>query len=314
MKAVLHYRPTPGFLEQTAAIESDALRIVVVAENDRDALRREMRDAQVLLHVLEPFRGADFDLAPGLKLIQKLGVGVDTIDLEAAKRRGVAVCNMPGTNTRAVAELTLLLMLATLRHLTALDAQTRMGKGWSLDPGLLDTLGELGGRTVGLVGFGAVGRCLTPMLQGIGARVLYTSRHEVPEPNATFVSFRDLLAAVDVVSLHVPFTSETAGMMNESAFAVMKPGAVLINTARGGLVDYQALQSALERGRLRGAGLDVFDAEPVGTGHPLFTLPNVIVTPHLAWFTSETLHRGLAVFAENCRRLRQGEALLHRVI
>ena len=139
----------------------------------------------MLLHVLERVTGAVIERAPRLKLIQKLGVGVDTIDLDAARARGVAVCNMPGTNTRAVAELTLLLMLATLRRLFELDTQTRAGKGWALDPELLDSLGELGGRTVGLVGFGAVGKCLTPMLHGIGARVIYTSRGERPTQRAS---------------------------------------------------------------------------------------------------------------------------------
>jgi phosphoglycerate dehydrogenase-like enzyme len=116
------------------------------------------------------------------------------------------------------------------------------------------------------------------------------------------------------VSLHVPLTPDTAGMINETTLAVMKPDAILINTARGGLVDYDALHRALAGGRLRGAGLDVFDAEPVDPSHPLFRLANVTSTPHLAWLTSETLNRSLGVFAENCRRLRDGEALLHRVI
>jgi phosphoglycerate dehydrogenase-like enzyme len=314
MKAVLHYRATPGFRMQISALENEWLRISVVDETDREAFAREMADAEVLLHVLEPFRGTAFDAAPRLKLIQKLGVGVDTIDLESARRRGIAVCNMPGTNTRAVAELTLLLMLATLRRLTELDGQTRTGKGWMLDAGILDGLGELGGRTVGLVGCGAVGKCLTPMLEGIGARIIYTDVSSPAGISATPVPFDELLSSADVVSLHVPLTRETAGMMDERAFARMRPGAILVNTARGGLIDYNALYAALERGHLRGAGLDVFDAEPANTSHSLFTLRNVVVTPHLAWFTAETLSRSLGVFVENCRRLRDGERLLNRVI
>jgi phosphoglycerate dehydrogenase-like enzyme len=314
MKAVLHYRATPGFRQKVAALENDWLRIAVVAETDRAAFAREMADTDVLLHVLERISAHDVESAPRLKLIQKLGVGVDTIDLEAAKRRGVAVCNMPGANTRAVAELTLLLMLATLRRLTELDASTRSGKGWALDSTVLDDLGELGGRTVGLVGFGSVGTCLAPMLHGVGARVVYSSRHERPEPHPTFVSFQDLLSCADIVSLHLPLTLETTGMVNETTLGAMKPHAILINTARGGLVDYDALYRAIAGGRLRGAGLDVFEAEPVDPSHPLFRLPNVTVTPHLAWLTSETLNRSLGVFAENCRRLRDGEALLNRVI
>ena len=314
MKAVLQYRATPGFRAAISALEHGWLRVAVVDEADTHAFAREMRDADVLLHVLERVTAAVIEDAPRLKLIQKLGVGVDTIDLEAAGARGIAVCNMPGANTRAVAELTLLLMLATLRRLSELDRQTRAGTGWALDPALLDTLGELGGRTVGLVGFGAVGRCLTPMLQGVGANVIYTARAEAAGATANFVSLPDLLPVADVVSLHVPLTGETAGMIGARAIATMKPGAVLVNTARGGLVDYDALHRALASGRLRGAGLDVFESEPANVAHSLFQLQNVVVTPHIAWFTAETLSRGLGVFAENCRRLRDGEPLLNRVV
>jgi phosphoglycerate dehydrogenase-like enzyme len=314
MKAVLHYRATPGFRAAISALECDWLRIAVVDQTDTHGLAREIRDAEVLLHVLERVTEGVLAQAPHLKLIQKLGVGVDTIDLDAARSRGIAVCNMPGANTRAVAELTLLLMLATLRQLSALDRQTRAGHGWALEPSLVDQLGELGGRTVGLVGFGAVGKCLTPMLQGIGAAVVCTSRRASADTSAPFVSLSDLLAVSDVVSLHVPLNAETAGLFDERAIHSMKPGAVLVNTARGGLVDYDALHRALAAGRLRGAGLDVFDAEPASATHPLFQLPNVVVTPHVAWFTAETLQRSLGVFAENCRRLRDGEPLLNRVL
>lgn len=314
MKAVLQYGATPGFRAAISAIESDWLRVVVVDETDKQAFAREMQDADVLLHVLERVTAPVIEQAPRLKLIQKFGVGVDTIDLEAARTRGVAVCNMPGANTRAVAELTLLLMLATLRRLSELDRRTRAGEGWALDAEQLDNLGELGGRTVGLVGFGAVGKCLVPMLHGIGANVIYSSRSKTAASGATFVSFSDLLSAADVVSLHVPLTAQTAAMIGEDAIKKMKRGSVLVNTARGGLVDYDALHRALASGHLRGAGLDVFESEPVEAAHPLLQLSTVVVTPHVAWFTAETLTRGLGVFAENCRRLRDGESLLNRVI
>jgi phosphoglycerate dehydrogenase-like enzyme len=313
MKAVLHYRATPGFRDQISKLETDWLRIVVVEETDQTTFAREMQDADVLLHVLEPVRAATIEASPNLKLIQKLGIGVDTIDLDAARRREIAVCNMPGANTRAVAELTLLLMLATLRRLTELDAQTRKGNGWSLDPNSLDNLSELGGRVVGLVGFGAVGRCLTPMLQGIGAHVMYTNATG-RAGSATSVAFKDLLSTADIVSLHLPLTPDTARIMNAAAFASMKPGSILINTARGGLVDEAALVEALKTGQLRGAGLDVFAAEPIRSESDLLKLPNVIVTPHLAWFTAEMLTRGLSVFAENCRRLRDGQEFVNRVV
>ena len=315
MKAVLQYRATPGFRAAISAIENEWLSVAVVDETDKQTFAREIHDADVLLHVLERVTAATIEQAPRLRLIQKLGVGVDTIDLEAARARGVAVCNMPGANTRAVAELTLLLMLATFRRLLrSRQADSRGKADGRSSADILDNLGELGGRTVGLIGFGAVGKCLTPMLQGIGARVIYTSRTETPGASATFVSLPVLLSEADVVSLHVPLNAETAATINERAIEAMKRGAVLVNTARGGLVDHDALYRALARGRLRGAGLDVFESEPVNPAHPLFQLPNVFVTPHVAWFTSETLQRGLSIFLENCRRLRGGEELLHRVV
>jgi phosphoglycerate dehydrogenase-like enzyme len=314
MKAVLHYRATRGFLAQIDTLGHDWLTIAVVDERDAAGFAREMQDADVLLHVLERVTAAGIDAAPRLKLIQKLGIGVDTIDLEAAMRRGIAVCNMPGVNTRAVAELALLLMLATLRRLTELHARTLAGEGWRLDPDVLDSLGELGGRTVGLVGYGAVGRCLAPWLQAMGATVIHTSTRETADGIAGFVPFQEFLSLADIVSLHVPLTAGTARLMNASSFASMKQGSIVINAARGGLVDEGALLDTLTCGHLRGAGLDVFDAEPVNPDSPLLRLPNVVVTPHLAWFTAETLSRGLCVFEENCRRLRAGQRLLNQVV
>ena len=311
MKAVLQYRASPGLRRQIAALE---VPTVIVGETDKDTFLREMRNADILLHVLEPVTAEVIDAAPRLRLIQKIGIGVNTIDLDAARRRGIAVCNMPGTNTQAVAELTLLLMLATLRHLAELDRLTRAGKGWAFDPALPDDLGELSGRTVGLVGFGAVVKRLVPMLQAIGAKVVYASRSPSADATIPFLPLPDLLPVADVLSLHLPLTPETTGMINAPAFAAMKRGSVLINTARGPLVDAAALLAALKSGHLRGAGLDVFSREPVGPHDPLFELPNVVVTPHLAWLTAETLQRSLTVIAENCRRLAAGEPLLHRVV
>jgi phosphoglycerate dehydrogenase-like enzyme len=311
MKAVLQYSASPGLRQRITALD---FPIVIVDETDKDTFRREMTDAEILLHVLEPVTAAVIDAAPRLRLIQKIGIGVNTIDLDAARRRSIAVCNMPGTNTQAVAEMTLLLMLATLRRLARLDDLTRVGKGWEFEPELPDDLGELSGRTIGLVGFGAVARRLVPMLEAIGAKVVYTSRRPAPDARVTFLRFQELLPVADVLSLHLPLTTETAGMIDAAALAAMKRGSVLINTARGPLVDEAALCEALTSGHLRGAGLDVFSREPVGADDAVLRLPNVVVTPHLAWLTTETLERSLRVIIENCRRLRTGEELLHRVV
>ncbi|MFM9970335.1 MAG: NAD(P)-dependent oxidoreductase [Burkholderiales bacterium] len=241
--------------------------------------------------------------APNLKLIQKIGVGVNTIDLEAAKRRGIPVCNLPGTNSRAVAEMTLLLMLACLRQIRTLDSLVRTD-GWYNALRMQDRLGEIGGRAVGLIGYGAVPKILHGILDAMGAKVFYWSR------SVSNIAIDYLIAQSDFVSLHLPLTAETTKFLDPRK---MKPRAILVNTARGGLVDETALIESLNNGHLTAAGLDVFAAEPMPASHPLLALPNVVCAPHVAWLTGETLTRSIDVALENVRRLGAGEALLYRV-
>ena len=314
MKAVFHYDAGPRLAARLAALAGEGFAVAACPEEDDARLLALLPDAEVVLHVLKPFSAAWIAAAPTLRLIQKIGVGVNTIDLDAARLRGIAVCNLPGTNSRAVAELTLALMLATLRRLPMFDRATREGRGWSLDPSLQDGLGELGGRTVGLIGYGAVPKILAPMLKAMGCRVLYTARTEQADTVAEWRDLATLLAEADIVSLHVPLTDATTRLINAAALARMKPGAVLINTARGGLVETAALIEVLRRGRLAAAGLDTFATEPVAPGDPLLMLPNVVLTPHIAWLTIETFDRSLDLARENCRRIAASEELLHRVV
>jgi len=275
---------------------------------------RLLPDAQVLWHLLRPLSADDIARATRLRLIQKIGVGVNTIDLEAAKTRDIRVCNMPGTNSRAVAEMTLLLMLACLRRLPFLDRATREGRGWKLDSSLQDSYSELAGKTVGLVGFGAVAQMLAPILKSMGARVIYTDLKPNPELPHAFRELPQLLREADIVSLHVPLTSTTGNLIDRQRLAMMRPGAILINTARGGLVEQAALVESLTSGHLSAAGLDVFATEPVPSDEALLQLDNVVIAPHLAWLTTGTLGRSLKIAVENCRRLQAGEPLLHRVV
>ena len=314
MKALLHYRASPGFRARIAEHQSDWLRMVVVDESDRQTFLTELADTDILLHVLEPVTADDIARAPRLRLIQKIGVGVNTIALEAAENAGIAVANMPGTNSRAVAELTLMLMLAACRRAIALDRATRGGTGWQMPPDVLDTVSEIHGKTVGLIGYGAVPRLLAPILKAMGAQVLYVATGPKSDAAAEWRDLPDLIAQSDIVSLHVPQTEDTAGMIDSEMIARFRPGAILINTARGGLVDEPALIDALQSGHVAAAGLDVFASEPADDRNPLFDLENVVVTPHVAWLTPETLDRSLTIAFENCRRLRDGEPLLHRVI
>ena len=311
MKVLFHYAAGAELTAQLAAI--DGLDVAVCAEDDDARLAALLPETDVLWHVLKAATAALIAAAPRLRLIQKIGVGVNTIDLDAARARGIPVCNLPGSNARAVAEMTLALMFACLRKLPAFDTALRAGRGWSLPAEMQDGIGELGGRTVGLIGFGAVPLALAPVLAAMGCRVLFTARTQRDAAGATWCERDALLALADVVSLHVPMTPETAGMIDAAAIARMRPGAVLINTARGGLVDPAALTAALRSGRLAAAGLDVFAQEPIDPADPLLALPNVVLTPHVAWMTGETFARSVALAAENCRRLAAGESLLCRV-
>lgn len=310
MKVVYHASAGPDLTARLAALRG--LEIAICPEDDDTRLMSLLPDCDVLWHVLKRCTAEMIAAAPRLRLIQKIGVGVNTIDLEAAKARGVPVCNLPGTNSRAVAELTLALMLSTLRRVPRFDASLRAGV-WT-DLALQDGLGELGGRVVGLVGYGSVPRLLAPVLVAMGCEVLYTARHQVADAVARFTTLDALLEQSDVVSLHLPLTAETGRLIDRSALGRMKQGAVLINTARGGLVDSAALADALRSGHLGGAGLDVFTEEPVARDEPLLALDNVVVTPHVAWITTGTFDRSFVLAAENCRRVAAGSALLHRVV
>ena len=312
MRILFRFDASPKLIDKAVKLAwPNQLRVCPESE-DAD-YERELAEADVLWHVLKPVSAAHIALAPRLKLIQKIGTGVNTIDLEAAKAREIAVCNLPGANSRAVAEMALLLMLACLRRLRELDANLRRESGWSESWAMQDGFGEIGGKTIGLVGFGAVPQMLAPWLAALGARVLYSSRTAkagVPFPR---VGFEQLLAQSDIVSLHLPLTPETNSLFDARALRAMKPGAILVNTARGALVDETALAAALREGRLAAAALDVFGEEPARPDHPLLALPNVVATPHLAWLTQEMFDRCLALALDNCRRVKEGLPLLNRV-
>jgi phosphoglycerate dehydrogenase-like enzyme len=298
MKVVFHFDGTPALAQRVVP-----LGVELCPETDTRAFEALLPEVEVLWHVLKPVTAQVIERAPKLRLIQKIGSGVNTIDIEAAKRRGIAVCNLPGTNSRAVAEMTLLLMLACLRRLPQLQQSVRDAR-WPDAWKLQDHFGELGGRTVGLMGYGEVPKILAPILLAMGAKVLYWAR------SASNADFATVLTTSDIVSLHLPLTPQTDRLIDPRR---MKPGAILINTARGGLVDEDALIQALSAGHLAAAGLDVYREEPLPAGHALLSLSNVVAAPHLAWLTPETLERSVSAALENVQRLAKGLPLLNRV-
>ncbi|OBK72010.1 hydroxyacid dehydrogenase [Mycobacterium sp. 1274761.0] len=306
MRVLAHFVAGDKVLDFIAP-ERDWLDVRFCAEDDDETFYRELPDAEVIWHVLRPLTADDLERASRCRLVHKLGAGVNTIDVDAASRLGVAVANMPGANAASVAEGAVLLMLAALRRLPELDRAIRAGAGWPSNPSLGETVRDIGGCTVGLVGYGNIAKRVETIVAAMGAEVLHTRTADDGHPG--WRSLPDLLAASDIVSLHLPLTSATTDMFDGPALATMKPGAVLVNTSRGPIVDEVALVDALRSGRLAAAGLDVFAVEPVPADNPLLSLANVVLTPHVTWYTVDTMRRYLAEAVDNCRRMREGRDL-----
>lgn len=310
VRVLAHFLPSDDVLGIVGP-EADWLDVRWCHEDDDAALHAELPAADVVWHVLRPLSRADLRCGSRLRLVHKLGAGVNTIDVDTATEMGIAVANMPGANAPSAAEGTVLLMLAAMRRLLELDRATRAGRGWPTDPTLGETVRDIGECTVGLVGYGSIARRVEPIVAAMGAEVLHTSTADDRTPG--WRPLTELLAASDVVSLHLPLTPHSEKLIDGAALALMKRGALLINTSRGGVVDEPALVEALRSGHLAAAGLDVFAVEPVQAGNPLLSLDNVVLTPHVVWYTRNTMRRYLHQAVDNCRRLRDGEDLVNVV-
>lgn len=310
VKVLAHFTPGEKVL-QFLELQRDWLDVRFCAEDDDDTFHRELPEVDVIWHVLRPLPEADLRLATRCRLVHKLGAGVNTIDVDGATRLGIGVANMPGANAPSVAEGTVLLILAALRRLPALDRATREGRGWPSDPTLGETVRDVGSCTVGLIGYGNIAKRVETIVRAMGADVVHTSTRD--DGNPGWRALAALLADSDIVSLHLPLTAETSTLLDAEHLALMKRDAVLVNTSRGAIVDEAALVDALRNGRLAAAGLDVFAVEPVSDDNPLLTLENVVVTPHVTWYTADTMRRYLTEAVDNCRRLRDGEHLVNLV-
>ncbi|MBN8943403.1 MAG: 2-hydroxyacid dehydrogenase [Rhizobiales bacterium] len=245
-----------------------------------------------------------------LKLLHKWGVGVDNLDVEAARARGIKVARTTGSNAVPVAEFTLGLMLSTLRAIGYGHAELKKGE-WRGGRLPMETF-LLSGKTVGLVGFGAIGRNVARLLKSFGCRILYHTRQRIDAAEeaalgAHHVTLADLLAQSDVVSLHCPLTPETAGLIDRSALARMKPTAVLINVARGGVVVEDDLVSALRDKAIHGAAMDVFETEPLPADSPLLQIDNLLVTPHLAAIAADNFEKTVRQMFGNIACVSRGE-------
>ena len=305
MRVFVTRRLPGGALERLAA-EHDVEVWPQQMPPAREELLARAPELDGLLSLLTDAVDAELiEAAPRLKAISNYAVGVDNVDLEAAAARGIPVGNTPDVLTDTTADLAVALMLGISRHLVEGDAYVRRGEWRTWETGLL--LGhDLHGSTVGIVGFGRIGQAVARRLEGFGCEILHTSR-------GGGVRLGELLERADFVTLHSPLTDETRGLIGDEALARMKPTAYLVNTARGPIVDSEALGSALRAGRIAGAALDVTDPEPLPGGHPLLDAPNLLVLPHLGSATEATRARMADMAVDNLLAGLAGEAMPHSV-
>ena len=282
-----------GITEEKLAVFADKLKeaghefAAYEKNTDPDVCIERAKDADVIMIANMPLPGKVIRNCPKLKFIDVAFTGVDHVDLEAAKECNVAVSNASGYSNESVAELVICMMLSLLRNVKQVEERCRSGK---TKDGLVGR--QLQERTVGIVGLGSIGKRVAVLCKAFGCRVLAYSR-TVKEENrelAEYVSLDELLRQSDIVTLHCPLTAETKNLINKEKIALMKDGAILINAARGPVVDSDALAEALQSGRLAGAGIDVFEMEPpIPADHVLLAAPNTILTPHIAFASEESM-------------------------
>jgi D-3-phosphoglycerate dehydrogenase len=259
---------------------------LTVASGGIEEVLATAEDADAILNTYLPWDATSIGRLKKCRIIARYGIGIDNVDLAAASDRGIVVTNVPDYSVEEVATHALALILASVRRLSFANESLREG-GWSIDR--FRPIRRLSTLTVGLVGFGRIGRRIAAPLEALGATIVTYDPYLTPTAEIQPLSSLDeLLATSDVVSLHLPLTPETRGLIDDEAIAKMKPGAILINTSRGPLVQLDAVTSALRGGRLGGAGLDVFDTEPLDPSR-IEDVPNLIVTPHMAYYSEEAL-------------------------
>ena len=306
-------RMTPGLKESGIFEEYD----VFAWEEDRvmpeDIFRQKAAEADGLyVTSFDPIDISLLDACPRLRVVSVYAVGVDNVDLPAAVERGVPVGNTPYVVTEATADMCFALMLAFSRRLLEGDAYVRAKKWETWSPTLMIS-NNVHGKTLGVVGMGRIGQAIAKRATGFDMNILYHTRTPRPEAEEKFgcayVSYDDLLARSDIVVMIVPLTEDTHHMMNAASLAKMKKSAVLVNVARGGVVDPKALYDALAAKRIRGAAVDVTEPEPIGKDDPLLTLDNFLVAPHVATGTWETREEMTKVAVDNLRRGMTGESL-----
>ncbi|VFR24457.1 D-3-phosphoglycerate dehydrogenase [plant metagenome] len=294
------------------ALLSPHARLVLAPDTAPDTLKRLAAEAEgIIVRAMLP--PDIFENVPRLRGVVRHGVGLDMIPVEAATARRIPVANVPGSNTTAVVEYALSAILTLRRRVARMDDLMRR-EGWAAARALADDTQEIEGSTCGIIGLGAIGSQLARKAQALGLRVLGATPHPDTLPEGVVAaSLEDLLARADIVVLCCPLTEATRGMIDAQAIARMRPGALLINVARGPIVDAQALGDALRAGRLGGAALDVHAVQPLALDHPLRDCPNLVLTPHVAGITATSMRNMSMGAAEQMLAILRGERPRHLV-
>ena len=279
----------------------------------REKLLEEAKEAHALWTMLSDQVDSEvFESAPNLKIVSNLAVGYNNIDLEAARKHGVTITNTPDVLTESTADLTFALLLATARRIIEAEKTVRSGEWKSWTP--MGMTGQnVGGATLGIIGMGRIGEAVAQRAKGFGMDILYHNRTRRSLEDVRYAEFEELLKVSDYVVIMTPLTPETKGMIGADELALMKETACLINVARGGIVDEMALYEALKEKKIWGAGLDVFEQEPVPIDHPLLTLSNVTVLPHIGSATIQTRLEMMALNAEAIQACFENRSVKNRV-
>lgn len=303
------YAANPGDLSWQPL--ADLGELTVFDRTPREETAGRIGDAEIVVTNKVVMDRAVMDACPNLKLIAVCATGYNIIDTAAARERNIAVCNIPAYSTASVAQATIALLLELCHRTGDHNAACHDGR-WQRNPDFcfwLSPVMELAGKTMGIVGYGQIGQAVGRIAQAMGMRLLVNARHPRPElesDTCRYVPLAELFAQSDVISLHCPQSADTAGLINRGTIGQMKDGVILLNTSRGGLIAEQDLADALRHGKVRAFGADVVSQEPIRGENPLLTAPNCVLTPHIAWASTEARTRLMQILEENIRAFLAG--------
>ena len=295
----------PGDLSWAPLEELGEVTVYPRGPNDPEEVIRRIGDAEIVLCNKTPVGRVVFERCPNMRLLCVIATGYNVVDTQAAKDHGVPVCNVPAYGTEMVAQFAIGLLLEICHHVQRHNEAVHAGE-WERCPNFCfwkTPIMELAGKTMGIIGFGRIGRAVGRIARALGMTVLATGSRRCPEGEAIaeYVDLQTLLSRADVISLHCPLFPETEKLINAGTIAQMKDGAILINNSRGGLIDEQDVADALNCGKLRAAAVDVVSVEPIVGSNPLLTAKNCIITPHMSWAATEARARIVDITAANIR-------------